>query len=455
MTQRTRISAFVLCLGAFMGGLDLFIVNVAFPDLARDFAGTDLSTLSWVLNAYTIVFAALLVPAGRWADAFGRKRIFLSGLALFVVASAASAAAPSIGALIAFRVVQAAGAALLLPASLALLLPMFPPEKRSIAVAIWAASSAVAAAAGPPIGGLLVELSWHWVFIVNVPVGLVALVLGTRVLREAHDPSTLRPDELGAGLLAVGVGALVAGIVQGPEWGWTDGRILALFAAAALLLAIVAARCVRHPSPVVEPALLQVRAFRVAAGAATVFFAGFGAMLLTSVLALTGPWHESVLTAGLMIAPGPATAAVFSVPGARLAQRIGMSAVGVLGTALFVAAGIWWLTQLSTELDYAGAFLPGMIVGGAGVGLVIPTLTAAAAAALPPARFATGTAVVTMARQLGLAIGVAVLVALLGTPSSIADFEAAWAFVAATGAVSGLAFAALGPIAPVPATATA
>jgi EmrB/QacA subfamily drug resistance transporter len=455
MTQRTRLTTLVLCLGAFMGGLDLFIVNVAFPDLARDFAGTDLSTLSWVLNAYTIVFAALLVPAGRWADAFGRKRIFLSGLALFVAASAACAAAPSIGALIAFRVVQAAGAALLLPASLALLLPEFPPEKRSIAVAIWAASSAVAAAAGPPIGGLLVELSWHWVFLVNVPVGLVALVLGARVLREAHDPSTLRPDELGAGLLAVGVGALVAGIVQGPEWGWTDGRVLAAFGAAALLLTIVAVRCVRHPSPVVEPALLQVRAFRVAVGAATVFFAGFGAMLLTSVLALTGPWHESVLTAGLMLAPGPATAAVFSVPGARLAQRIGMSAVGVLGTGLFVAAGIWWLTQLSTELDYAGAFLPGMLVGGAGVGLVIPTLTAAAAAALPPARFATGTAVVTMARQLGLAIGVAVLVALLGTPSSIADFEAGWAFVAATGAVSGLAFAALGPIAPVPATATA
>src|SRR5688572_12055628 len=126
MTQRTRFSTLVLCLGAFMGGLDLFIVNVAFPALARDFAGTDLSTLSWVLNAYTIVFAALLVPAGRWADAFGRKRIFLSGLALFVAASAASAAAPSIGALIAFRVVQAAGAALLLPASLALLLPEFP-----------------------------------------------------------------------------------------------------------------------------------------------------------------------------------------------------------------------------------------------------------------------------------------------------------------------------------------
>jgi EmrB/QacA subfamily drug resistance transporter len=456
MTQRTRLTTIVLCLGAFMGGLDLFIVNVAFPDLARDFTGTDLGTLSWVLNAYTIVFAALLVPAGRWADAFGRKRLFLGGLALFVAASAACAAAPSVEALIALRVLQAAGAALLLPSSLALLLPEFPPERRSIAVAIWAASSAVAAAAGPPVGGLLVGLSWHWVFLVNVPVGIVALVVGARVLREAHDPSTARPDELGAGLLAVGVAALVAGIVQGPEWGWADPRVIGAFTAAAVLLAIVAARCATHPAPVVEPALLRIRAFSVATVAATVFFAGFGAMLLSSVLVLTGPWGESVLQAGLMIAPGPAMAALFSVPGARLAQRIGMAAVGALGTALFAAGGVWWLTQMGPQPDYVGAFLPGMLIGGAGVGLVIPTLTAAAAAALPPARFATGTAVVTMARQLGLAVGVAVLVAIVGTPESVADFQSAWAFILATAVASGLTLAGLGRVgAPAPAVSTA
>jgi EmrB/QacA subfamily drug resistance transporter len=454
MTQRTRVSAVVLCLGAFMGGLDLFIVNVAFPDLARDFAGTELSTLSWVLNAYTIVFAALLVPAGRWADAFGRKRVFLAGLAVFVAASAACAAAPSVGALIALRVVQAAGAALLLPASLALLLPEFPPERRSLAVAAWAASSAVAAAAGPPVGGLLVELSWHWVFLVNVPVGLVALVVGARVLRETRDPATVRPDALGAVLLAAGVAALVGGIVQGPDWGWGDGRVVGAFAVAAALLAVVATRCTRHPAPIVEPALLRIRAFSVAAGAATLFFAGFGAMLLASVLVLTGPWQESVLRAGLMIAPGPAMAAVFSVPGARLAQRIGMAAVGALGTLLFVAGTVWWLTQVSAEPDYAGAFLPGMLIGGAGVGLVIPTLTAAAAAALPPERFATGTAVVSMGRQLGIAVGVAVLVAIVGTPRSVEDFEAAYGFIVAMGVLSGLALAALGRVeTPVPAVA--
>jgi len=456
MTQRTKLSAVVLCLGAFMGGLDLFIVNVAFPDLARDFAGTDLGTLSWVLNAYTIVFAALLVPAGRWADAFGRKRLFLAGLGLFVAASAACAAAPSVEALIALRVLQAAGAALLLPSSLALLLPEFPPEKRAIAVALWAASSAVAAAAGPPVGGLLVELSWHWVFLVNVPVGLVALLVGARVLREARDPATTRPDELGAGLLALGVAALVGGIVQGPEWGWGDSRVIAAFAAAAVLLATVAARCVRHPAPIVEPALLRIRAFSVATVAATLFFAGFGAMLLSSVLMLTGPWHESVLEAGLMIAPGPAMAALFSVPGARLGQRIGMAPVGVLGTALFAASGVWWITQIGEQPNYAGAFLPGMLIGGAGVGLVIPTLTAAATAALPPARIATGTAVVTMARQLGLAVGVAVLVALVGTPRTVADFESAWTFILVTALLSGLTLTGLGRVgvrAPAPATA--
>ena len=301
MTQRTRLTVAVVCLGAFMGGLDLFIVNVAFPDLALDFAGADLAALSWVLNAYAIVFAALLVPAGRWADAYGRKRVFLLGLGLFTAASAACAAAPSVEALVALRVLQAVGAALLLPTSLALLLPEFPDAQRAMVVAVWAATSALAAAAGPPLGGLLVELSWRWVFLVNVPVGLVALVVGARVLRESRDPAGVRPDALGAVLLAMGLAALVGGIVQGPEWGWADGRVLGALAGAVVLLAVVARRCLRHPAPVVDPALLRVRSFTAALGAAVLFFAAFGAMLLASVLFLTGPWREDVLTAGLMI----------------------------------------------------------------------------------------------------------------------------------------------------------
>lgn len=446
MTQRTRLTVIVVCLGAFMAGLDLFIVNIAFPALEAEFSSTGLGGLSWVLNAYTIVFAALLVPAGRWADAYGRKRVFLLGLALFTAASAACAAAGSVETLVATRVVQAVGAALLLPTSLALLLPEFPPQQRSVAVAGWAAVSAVAAAAGPPVGGLLVQADWRWVFLVNVPVGLLALAVGARVLREAREPDAARPDALGAVLLAAGVAALVGGVVQGPEWGWGDPRVLAAWLLAAALLAIVARRCLHHPAPVVDPDLLRIRPFRVAVISAALFFSAFGAMLLTSVLFLTGPWDRDVLQAGLEIAPGPAAAAIFSIPGARLAQRIGMARVGVLGTALFSLGGVVWLTRLSDIPDYAGTFLPAMVIGGAGVGLVIPTVTAAAAVVLPPERFATGTAVVSMGRQLGVAVGVAIVVALLGTPQTADDFQAAYGFILGASVVSGIALAGLGRV---------
>src|SRR5215212_8342996 len=192
----------IVSIGVFMAGLDLFIVNVAFPDIRRDFDGTSLAGLSWVLNAYAIVFAALLVPAGRISDRAGRKRGFLGGLGLFLAASAACAAAPTVEVLVAARIVQAAGAAFMVPTSLGLLLPEFPPEQRATAVGAWAAVGGVAAAAGPPLGGLLVEASWRWVFLVNVPIGLATMVVAARVLREHREPAgTPRPDLLGAVLL--------------------------------------------------------------------------------------------------------------------------------------------------------------------------------------------------------------------------------------------------------------
>src|SRR5947208_174103 len=173
-------------------------VIIAFPDIERAFHSTSLAGLSWILNAYAIVFAALLVPAGRWADRAGRKRAFLAGMALFTLSSAACAAAPSVGVLIGARVAQAGGAALLMPTSLGLLLPEFPPERRQVAVGIWAAVGGAAAAAGPLVGGLLTQISWRWVFLVNVPIGIVAIVAGIRVLREIREPDTARGDVLGA-----------------------------------------------------------------------------------------------------------------------------------------------------------------------------------------------------------------------------------------------------------------
>jgi EmrB/QacA subfamily drug resistance transporter len=450
MSHRARVAA-IVSVGVFVASLDLFIVNIAFPDIQRDFDGASLASLSWILNAYAIVFAALLVPAGRWADRTGRKRAFLGGLALFTVASAACAAAPSVGVLVGARIVQAAGAAVLMPASLGLLLPEFPPEKRGLAIGLWAAVGGTAAAAGPVIGGLLVELSWRWVFLVNLPVGIAAIVAGSRVLREIREEGAARPDVLGAGLLTGAVATLIAAIVQGPGWGWTDPRVLALLGAAVLLGVAFAVRSAHVPVPVVEPALLRVRAFAAANVAGVLFFIGFSAMLLGSVLWLTEVWGETALGAGLKIAPGPATAAVFAVAGGVLSGRIGPRAVGARGSVLFALAGVWWATHLGAAEHYAADYLPGMLIGGAGVGFVNPALAGAATAQLPPARLATGSAVLTMSRQLGSALGVALLVAVLGTPSPaevVDSFDDAWWMMVAAAAGAALAFTFVGRLAP-------
>src|SRR6059058_6139861 len=211
MAHRWRV-LIVVSAAVFMASLDLFIVNIAFPAIERDFGGTSLASLSWILNAYAIVFAALLVPAGRTADRLGRKRSFIAGLAVFTVASALCAAAPNVGLLVAARVLQAVGAASVFPTSLALLLPEFPAEERRKAVSIWAAVGAVAAAAGPPIGGLLVQAGWQLVFLVNVPIGLTLLVF-VRILTESREPAAApRPDLGGAALLTAGIGVLTLGI---------------------------------------------------------------------------------------------------------------------------------------------------------------------------------------------------------------------------------------------------
>ena len=198
MMQRKWLVTLIVCSGVFMSSLDLFIVNIAFPSIAKDYAGSSLASLSWIVSGYSIVFAALLVPAGRWADAFGRKRAFMLGLAVFVLASAACAAAPSVAALIAARLVQAAGGALMLPTSLGLILPEFEPRQRHAAIGVWAATGGIAAAAGPPLGGLLVQADWRLVFLVNVPVGLAALIAARRVLTERRERDARAPDLLGA-----------------------------------------------------------------------------------------------------------------------------------------------------------------------------------------------------------------------------------------------------------------
>ena len=437
---RPVLTALIVLTGVFLSSLDLFIVNIAFPSISATYHGESLSSLSWVLSAYTIVFAAALVPAGRWADRAGRKRAFLLGLAIFTTASALCAVSPSLDLLVGARVLQAIGGALMLPTSLGLLLPAFGPERKGAAIGLWSAVGGAAAALGPPIGGLLVQASWRWVFLVNLPFALVALVLGVRTLDEVRDPDAQKSDLLGAALLTVAVAGLVAGIVQGSDWGWTSGRILGAFALTALSGAGLVLRSFRHPNPIIEPAVIRHRAVALADLSSLAFFGGFGALVLGGVLLLTGLWHESVLRAGFMIAPGPLLAGLTAFPGGLLGARFGHRAVGTAGALLFAAGGVWWITHVGVVPDWAGAYLPGGLLSGIGVGLMLPSLGGAATAPLPPERFATGSALYVMSRQIGIALGVAGLVAILGASTGQGAVEAvhhAWIFMIACSLAAG------------------
>src|SRR4051795_3950851 len=362
---RTGAVMAVVSAAVFMASLDLFVVNIAFPDIQRDFTGSSLAGLSWVLNGYTIVFAALLVPIGRAADRLGRRRVFVGGLLLFVAASAAAAASPSLDTLIAARVVQAVGAAALMPTSLALLLSDIPVEKRATAIGIWAATGGIAAAAGPPLGGLLVEASWRWVFLINLPVGLAAAFFAMRVLSESSDPEhARRPDALGAALLTAAVGLLTLGLVKAPVWGWGSDQTIAALAASAVALILFVRRSITHESPIVELSMLRVRSFSMASLAALLFSAGFGAMLLAGVLFLTEVWHYSVLKAGLAFAPGPFTAAVFALPAGHLGPRVGTHVLTAIGGIVFGIGATWWALRTGSEPAYLTELLPGMLLTG-------------------------------------------------------------------------------------------
>jgi EmrB/QacA subfamily drug resistance transporter len=435
----------IVCAGMALANLDLFIVNVALPSMARDFGNASLEDLSWVLNGYAIVYAALLVFLGRVAERYRRNNSFLVGIAVFTAASAACSAANSVETLVAFRLVQAAGAALMTPTSLALLLASYPPEGRGGAVRIWTAIGGLAAALGPVVGGLLLTLSWRWIFIVNVPIGLAGLLIGWWKLPDVPGHDVPRPDALGAVLVTIGVGALTFGLVKMGDWGWHAPGVLISIAIAAVLLAFFVTHCRHAKNPLVEPALFKVKAFTGGALVMAPFAMAFGAMLLSIVLWEQGTWGWSALKSGLAIAPGPLLVPITSLTLAgRLIKRFGAAYVTAAGLASFTAGCIWWALAASPEESYF-MVVGGIMFTGVGVGLTLPTVMGAASGSLPPSSFATGGGVINMIRQTGMAIGVAVLVAIVGTPGSMAErivaFQTAWwvmAAVAASGLVPAL-----------------
>jgi EmrB/QacA subfamily drug resistance transporter len=446
----------VVSAAQFLIILDLWVVNIALPALQHDFAPATLSDVSWILDVYAIVLAALLLPAGRAADSIGRRACFLAGLVVFGIASLGCAVAPELPVLIACRALQAAGAAVLMPASLGLALSVFPSHQRGTAVGVWAGVGAVAAGSGPVLGGLLVQSSWRWIFLINVPIILATLAAGVAILPQrgnmrggerGSERSGQRPgwriDGVGTFLVLGAVGLVCTALTEAP--GWPASRTWPVLAGGLVLAAAFVIHIRRHADPLVAPRLFSARRFSAGAAGLVAYYTGFAAMLLGTTLLLTVQWHFSVLQAAAAIAPGPITAGIFSPFSGRLSARFGMRATVVAGAVLFAAAGAWPLASAGGGPAYAAVILPSMLLWGVANALIQPSLFACADAA-PPAELASGSAVLATARQLGSALGVAIFVAVLGAhpASSLAGFDRAWIVVLITAAMTASAGLAAG-----------
>ena len=420
----------IVCAGIVLANLDLFIVNVALPDIARDFGEASLGSLSWILNGYAIVYAALLVFCGRVAERYPRNHGFLAATALFTAASAACACANSVETLVAFRLLQAAGAALLTPTSMGLILATFPVERRAGAVRTWAAIGGFAAALGPVVGGLLIMANWRWIFVVNVPIGLLALLVGWIRLPRVPGHEVRMPNIWAATLITVGIAALAFAIVKVNEWGWTSGAVALSLAVAATTLAMFVVHCLRSPNPFIDPALFRIGDFTRATLTMAPFSTAFGGFLLSLVLWEEAIWHWPAMRIGLAIAPGPFMVPITSLLLARpLIARFGAPAVVAAGLTVFAMGVLVWAILAGPEGSLGFAILC-VIPSGIGVGLTLPTLMGLGTSTLPASAFATGSGVINMIRQIGFAIGVAIFVAIAGSvgpaETRMAAFRLAW-----------------------------
>ncbi len=428
--RKASVTLAVASLAVFAVFLDTTVLFVAFPDIVSSFDTVSPTQLSWVLNGYTIVFAALLVPAGRFADRVGHRRVFLGGSVLFTLASLACALAPTATLLIVFRLVQAVGAAALLPASLALVLRAFPPRRIPFAVAIWGSTGALAGAVGPTLGAVLVEFGgWRFVFLINLPIGIFTVIAGRRYLGESNDPDAVVPAPLGVVLIAAAAALISLGVVQSEQWGLTDPRTIACLVGGGIMLALFVAHQRRTPAPALDMALFTIRNFAWGNAATLTFSIAFTAMFFSSILFLTQVWQYSTLKAGLAVAPGPLLVAVLAPFLGTLAGRIGQRPLLIVGGFTFAAGGTWRLVMLEGQPDYLVDYLPSMLLTGLGVGLCLPQLSSTVAQALPPNRLGVGGGVNQAIRQFGGTLGVALTIAFVSesTPrTALANFDKVW-----------------------------
>lgn len=411
--------------GLFMIMLDNTVVNVALPSIQRDL-GVSLSELEWVVAGYALTFAALMLIGGKLADMIGRRLIFIVGIAVFTFASLLCGLSDSGTMLIAARILQGAGASLMNPASLSIITATFPPRQRGTAIGIWAGVSAMALAIGPLVGGLLTEhLSWHWIFFVNVPVGIVGIVASYFLIDETRDESAAQSFDV-PGLLtsALGLFALTYGLIEANSYGWTSGRILAAFAIAVVSLVSFVLLERHQRVPMLDLTLFRSRTY-VGANLTLllVALAMFGVFFFVSIYMQTVLGY-SPTQSGAAFLPMTLLIIVVAPQAGRLADRIGSRAL-MTGGMLLVGVHLLIFSTLGADSTFWN-LLPALLIGGVGMALTMTPATAAAMKAVPRDKAGVGSAVLNAFRQVGGSTGVAMMGAIMAsrasTPPSIDGF---------------------------------
>ncbi len=403
-----------MCFALFMIMLDNTVVNVALPSIQRSLDAST-SSLEWTVNAYTLSFAVLLVTGGRLGDIFGRRKIFLTGVIVFALSSGAIGFSPSDTWLVAWRALQGAGAAMMMPATLSIITNTFPAHERGKAIGTWAGVSALALAIGPVLGGFLVEsVSWQSIFFLNLPVAVGAIVVTLFAVRESRDESAAqRVDVPGVLTLTVGLAALVLALVEGNAWHWGSTRELALFAIAAIGLTSFALVERRQSSPMVDFSFFRSRSFLGANIVAFIVSFAMLAMFFFMALYMQNVLHYSPLEAGLRFLPSTVMIVLIAPLAGRLADRVGSRPLMTFGL-LAVSGALLWQSRLTVASGY-GALLPGFMLMGIGMAFVMSPMSTAAMNAVEQAKAGVASGILSMNRMVGGTFGVAVLGAMIAT----------------------------------------
>lgn len=403
----------ILCIGIFMILLDGTIVNIAIPSILTAFK-TGFSQVEWVMNAYLLTFAVLLITTGRLGDLYGRKAVFLAGLCVFTLASLACGLAPRIGWLIAFRAVQGLGGALIMPNTLSIIANVFVAEERGKAMGFWGAVSGFSLALGPSLGGVLVEVaSWRWIFFINVPVGAILLLVALRYVPESTDPTSVKHmDYPGVAVLTASLFALTFALIEGQKYGWASALILSLFAATVAGFALFVRIQRKQMQPLMDLSLFKNRTFSLTNGVALLLQFGMMGVFFLLPIFLQAILGYSAIKAGLVMTPLAAIVIVASPTAGALSDRFGPKWLMVTG--MLIAALGFYLTRrvMVTDGSWQSLIAP-FLVSGFGIGIVVSPSTAAVMGSVMPARSGQASGVLSSMRQIGAVLGIAVMGAVL------------------------------------------